>query len=250
LIVYVNGDSYAYMSDGKRYSEYLGDLLQCPSINAAISGSCNERIFRTALRDLIRLKKEHADIVAVISLSFTVRTEIWHRNPERQDKWKQSGDGDFISIKPTIQKNWIEKIKDSTAELLPIYKDYAVSWLTWYDVEAETTKLLQNILLFTTWCRSNNIRYVIISGPLQQSINFSAPFVETFYDKVKSDPQVLDIFNFSFTEWSNQQGFTPIDDHTQEIDGKTYIIGHQGEQAHQAFAQLLVDHIHPLSYNT
>ena len=56
MIVYVNGCSYATVSDGKRYSEFLAESLGATAVNAAVSGSCNNRILRSSQRDLINLK--------------------------------------------------------------------------------------------------------------------------------------------------------------------------------------------------
>jgi len=244
MIVYVNGCSYASISDGKRYSEYLAEHFNCDSVNAAIPGSCNSRILRTSLRDLINLKKQHKDIVAIISLSFVLRTEVWNRDPNRQDRWKQSGDGDFISMQFTGAHDWKKKLdkghvdwKISGTQL----RNYGKSWLIWYDVESEITKLLQQIILFTAWCKSNAIKCVLFSGPLQESIDFESPFVKPFYDVVQEDTSVIDIFNKSFTEWCKLAGHTPIDKFTMQIHGNSYACGHHGAAAHRDWAKFLIE---------
>lgn len=245
MIVYVNGCSYAAASDGKRYSELLAESLGCRSINASISGSSNDRILRCSLRDLINLKKQHNDIVAVISLSFILRTEVWDHDPTRQDQWKNSGDGDFISYQFAETKNWFDNISSDIFDPSYIpkkYYDYGVNWLTWFDIEAETTKLLQQILLFTHWCKYNNIKYVIFSGPLQEPVSFDAPFISPFYEQLQLDSNVIDIFKYSFTEWCITRGYEPIDEctMTMTIHDKTYNCGHHGEAAHRAWADYLL----------
>ena len=233
MMIYVNGDSYATMSDGKRYSEFLGEHYNCASINNAISGSCNSRILRTSLRDLMELKKIEDSIVAVISLTFLLRTELW--DTLYQNKF--INDGDFKSVQTTLSKRWFYD-----KESLPInkYKDYLEQWLRWYNVEAETVNLIKEIILLTSWCRLNGIRYTVFSGPPQEPIDFQTPFVESFYKEMINDANVMNIFTNSFTEYCNLNGFVPIDNHTQEIHGTTYAIGHHGEKAHKAFADHLI----------
>lgn len=235
MIVYVNGDSYTKVSDGKRYSEFLSEHFNCPSINAAISGSSNCRILRTSLRDLIELKQAHDDIVAVISLTFPLRTEIW--DPEVKDNHFVN-DGEFVSIQTTQSKRWFY---DNESVAPSRYQSYIKEWLRWYNIEAETVELLREIVLLTTWCKYSKIKYVIFSGPLQEIVDLESPFVRSLYAEVSKDPNVIDIFKESFTEWCVKQGHQPIDDFTQEIHGKTYIIGHHGEAAHKDFANFLFE---------
>jgi hypothetical protein len=235
MIIYVNGDSYTEMSDGKRYSEFLANRFDCKFMDAAISGSSNSRILRTSLRDLISLQKQHDEIVAVIGLSFTIRTELWDPNiiNNRFEK-----DGEFVSIQPTINKDWFKNKKSNVNSL---YKSYADEFLRWFNPEAETVNLLKEILLLTTWCKYNKIKYVIFSAVLQEPVDLESEFIKSFYDNVAQDKNVLDIFKFSFTEWCLEKGHIPIDQYTQEIHGKKYNIGHHGEKAHQDFANFLFE---------
>jgi hypothetical protein len=110
-----------------------------------------------------------------------------------------------------------------------------------YDVEAETINLLKEILLLTTWCKYNKIKYVIFSGPLQEPVDFEFPAIKPFYQSVAEDPYIIDIFKNSFTEWCLNRGHSPIDDYSQIIHGKTYDIGHHSEDAHKDFANYLFE---------
>jgi hypothetical protein len=235
MMVYVNGDSYACISDGLRYSDVLGANFKCETMNSAIAGSSNPRIFRTSLRDLIRLKSQHDQLMAVVSLTFPLRTELWDAGLSQN---RFVNDGEFTSIQTTVSKSWFYASETSDH---PRYKKFIDQYITWYNVEAETMKLLQEIILFTTWCKHNDIRYVIFSGPLQEPVDVTAPFIQDFYAEVCKDPNVINIFENSFTEWCTGRGFTPIDEYTQEIHGRTYDIGHHGEQAHRAFANYLME---------
>jgi|688.fasta_scaffold17000_15 hypothetical protein len=239
MIVYSNGDSYsAYNPDIKKYCDFLGDKLNCQVINSAIPGSCNDRILRTSIRDLMSLQKKHKDIVAVISLSFTIRSELWLKD-HSYSKWKNSNDGDFFSCQFTLSHDWFNDKNKKVVN--DIYKQYAKQWLNWFNIEAETTKLLHQLVLLTSWLKTNKIKYVILSSALQEPVDFTSPFISSFYDELINDSNILNIFEQSFTEWCNEHGFAPINDYLQSIHGKTYIIGHRDQLAHQAFAEYLLE---------
>jgi hypothetical protein len=241
MLIYVNGCSYARISGGKTYSDFLGEQLNCPSINAAHPGSCNSRIIRTSLRDLILHKKTHNDIVAVISLSFLIRTEMWDLTHSNQ-QWREYNDGDFFSEQFVETLDWYTA-DDNTrvANVDKKYKEFAISWLSWYNVEAETVKLLQNLILFTGWCEKNNIKYIIFSGPQLESIDFNAPFVESFYSQLIENDNIINPFKYSFLDWCTAQGFAPTEPVQYFINGEVKAAGHQGESAHKAWAQYLIE---------
>lgn len=235
MIVYVNGDSYTKISDGKCYSDFLGEHFGCSSINVAISGSSNSRILRTSLRDLIELRQTHDTVIAVISLTFPLRTELWDQDIINN---KFVNDGEFVSIQTTQSKRWFY---DNESAEPSRYQSYVKEWLRWYNIEAETVELIKEIVLLTTWCKYSKIKYVLFSGPLQETVDLESPFIKSLYAEISKNPNVIDIFSDSFTEWCVRRGHKPIDDHTQEIHGKTYTIGHHGEAAHKDFAKFLFE---------
>lgn len=235
MIVYVNGDSYAVTSHGKRYSEFLGEHYKCKVINAAISGSSNSRILRTTLRDLIQLRSQN-HVVAFISLSFLMRTELWDPNIVHN---KFLNDGEFTSIQPTHSKSWFYDKMDLVDSK---YKDFCKQFLLNYNVEAETTKLIQNILLLSSWCKQNQVKCIIFSSALQEPIDYTAPFIKDFYKEMVNDKNIINIFEFSFTEWCLSHKFVPISAYTQNIHGQDYDIGHHDEEAHRAFANFLIEY--------
>lgn len=240
MIVYVNGDSFPYMSDGKRYSDYLSEAFNCESVNSSIGGSCNSRIIRTTLRDLIELKKKDPDILAVISMSFTIRTELWDEETQA-GYWKQCNDGGFASYSFAVGTHWFTDGIITNKGIPATMQAYAKQWLINFDIEAETTNLLSQCLLLTNWLKSNNIKYVLLSSCLQEPIDFNAPFVKPFYTELFADPRVINFYNFSFTEYVLSKGHTPIDVGVQEIHGKKYNTGHHGDLAHKEFANYLIE---------
>jgi len=226
------------MSDGKNTGEFLAAKLQTTVINNSILGSSNERIFRTSLRDLINLKKTtNEKITAIVGLSYIYRKSIW--DPLGQDdRWKQSNDGEFACYQIFQGENWLEKLfKNQSFNNMPEHlKKYSKEIALFYNPEAEVTNLLQSVELFSTWCENNNIDYIIFSGPRQEDIiDFTAPFVEPFYNSVVIKKNVLNLFEFSFCEYCASQGFKGFD---FEIFGK---YAHHGQAAHEKFADFLIE---------
>jgi hypothetical protein len=80
--------------------------------------------------------------------------------------------------------------------------------------------------------KQHGIDYLIYrSCPIEKFT--SAHLLDTFRDSVDTDPGMLDLFNFSFTGWCIEQGYTPID----SLDRPE--LGHPSLEAHQAFGKLL-----------
>lgn len=241
MLIYVNGCSYSKISSGKRYSDFLGKQLDCPTINVAHPGSCNSRILRTSLRDLMLHKQTHSDIVAVISLSFLLRTEMWDKG-HTNGQWRMYNDGDFFSEQFSDSTDWYNSSDSKkVTNIANRYKQFAISWLSWYNEEAATTTLLQNLILFTSWCDLNNIKYVIFSGPLLNSVDFTAPFISSFYSHIIENKNIINPFENSFLEWCDNQGFAPFGKEHYIVNNKTKPCGHQTEEAHKAWAQYLLD---------
>ena len=92
-LIYCNGDSY---SDGnykdsagnpvlenRTYAHVLGKKTAGFVINKATTGSCNRRIVRTTISDLLTQRQLNPEqkIIALLGLSFELRSELWHDNP-------------------------------------------------------------------------------------------------------------------------------------------------------------------------
>jgi len=150
MIVYSNSDSYGVESTtNNRYSEFLAKTLNAAVINSGKSGSCNQRIFRTSIRDLIKLRasEPNKEILALICLGAMYRTEWW--DPNYIPKHNET-DGHFSSLQ-------IHSLKNNAT-------NFAKEWFKLFDDEAEQTNLLMNLVLFTTWLKNNNIKYIIFAG--------------------------------------------------------------------------------------
>lgn len=236
-MLYVNGDSYMIQSTGKNTGDWLSENLNMPVINKSITGSSNDRIFRTSLRDLLNLKKDHKNITAIVGLSFIYRKSIW--DPIGQlEKWKNQDDGEFASYQMFTELDWVSRLRLNKKfnKVPPHILNYSKEWARLFDPEAEMTILLQEIELFSTWCESHDIKYCIFSSPRQEDIiDLNAPFIKPFNDALSTKRNVLNIFEFSFLKFSEDNGFIGFD---YDRHGK---YAHQGEAAHKKFAEFLLD---------
>lgn len=240
-LVYVNGDSYALgwlPKHHKIYGNHIADYFNSQFINNAIRGSSNSRIFRTSLRDLMDLKEKNKNILACISLSFISRTEIWDIDHPREH-FKNTNDGDFFSIQidTTENNNWFRLFPDTEKKYFNFLKQNTI----WYNIEAETVKLLEKIILFVNWCENNNVDYIIFSPMYQDTVDFSTPFIFNFYKEIKKNKRVLDPFEFSFLEWCLNRGHEPVDNYKAVVNGKQYQVGHMGISGHEDFAKFLLE---------
>ena len=104
-LVYLNGDSHSAPQKFKIYGEYISEYYKSSFINHSINKSSNNRIFRSSLRDLLSLKAQYKNILACVSLSYIMRTDLWDRD-HTDERWRSTinNDGDFLSLQPFLGK--------------------------------------------------------------------------------------------------------------------------------------------------
>ena len=224
MILYCNSDSYGVMSTTKnRYGEFLADKLNARLINNGISGSCNKRIVRNSLRDLIQLKNQTTEkILAVICLGALNRSEWWDLDYVPSDN---DTDGHFRSftirgVKPT-----------------QVHYKHSQEWFKIYNDEAEQTNLFVDLVMLTNWLKSSDIDYIIFAGNTitYQKIAYDDIFIKSFSDIILADQYILNINNFSFATFCIEKGHVPFDYNLYNIHG------HHGELAHKEFADFLLE---------
>lgn len=222
MIVYANSDSYGVCgTTDNRYPEFFAQELGAKLINSGKSGSCNQRIFRTSIRDLIKLRESNPDeeILTLVCLGALHRTEWW--DIKYQPKYNET-DGHFRSLQVfSLDNNSPQWVKE---------------WFKIFDDEAEQTDLLMKLVLFTTWLKNNNIKYIIFAGNniSYKKIAYDDVFIKDFSNKIFNDPDILNINNVSFTKYCLSLGHVPYD-YAQYQEN-----GHHGEPAHRDFSKFLL----------
>lgn len=218
MIVYSNSDSYGVLSDikGQVYSKFIAEHFNATLINSGKPGSCNDRIFRTTVRDLLELTTNNKEeILVLISIATSYRFEYWSNTADKND-------GHFKS-----ELFWDPSVdtKNLSKELLLLYNE-----------DAEITKLYCNLVLLTTFLKSLGVKYLIWSGSnTYKNIDFQAPFVNNFFKMIQNDKNVIPFDKFNFCSYCLGNNHVPYDydlykDH-----------GHHGASAHKDFANYLIE---------
>jgi hypothetical protein len=243
MIVYSNSCSFGAADQGHLvYGDLVAKHYNGQCINRGQSGASNRRIIRTALRDLVDLRQQ-GPVTALIGLTFVSRTELWQ-------PWLPAdhNDGHFCSIEIDHKKvDW--SLQGLVNTIVPdVYKladqrvqDYYKNWLIHYNPESAVTDLLCDVIMFTGWCRANDIAYCIFSNPdvlpNDNVVGYTSPFISTLRQQVLQDPNVVDLWQFSFGTYALENNFIP----------KDYAIykqhGHPGAEAHEFFSKYLIEHL-------
>jgi hypothetical protein len=251
-LVYCNGDSY---SDHRyhptllnnTYVDVVAEYCQGFAINSAISGSCNRRIIRTTLHDMILQRKlnPNQQIIALIGLSFEIRSEIWVDDIDaidptesnfkthvfsKQINWKEN----LLSGK-SIDSQPIDKIKNK------FYDQFSRGRAYFYSPYAERINLLADLVMLVSVLKSLNVQFLIFQSPAAEKLE-TEYLLNFFKEQLKSNPGIFDLETFGFCNWCFNKKFMPID----FLDRPE--IGHYGPDAHRAFAeQVLIPKLEELS---
>ena len=203
------------------YSDFIAKHLNAELINHGIGGSCNERIFRTSTRDILKILDKHNanNILVLIGLTNTFRGEFWSTTPALHQ------DGHFESFTSSIVDN-----------------SYTREFYRMYDQEGAITNLLSQLVAFTGWLKHLNIQYLIWTNtPHLKPINFAQNFVKSLYKNISQDAGILSLFDFNFCDFSQQNNY-------QTFDRPYDQGGHPNTHAHKHFSDFLITKL-SLSFN-
>ena len=243
-LIYCNGDSYSndryHMSlVGKTYANVVGEYCHGFVINAAESGSCNRRIIRTSLHDLILQRQLNPlqKIIALISLSFELRSEIWIDNLIS----KQPSESNFIPHTFSDQINWRENLLNNKDIETPnkykldtkFYKKFSQGRAYFFSPYAERINLLTDLIMLKSTLDSMNIDFLIFQGPKAEKLE-SDYLLDFFKQQIAMDQRIFDLETFGFCDWAHEQKFTPLDFFDRPE------IGHYGPDAHCRFANTVL----------
>jgi hypothetical protein len=255
-LVYCNGDSYSDQGHlpillNKTYANAVASACNGFVINKAISGSCNRRIIRTTLHDMILQRKLNPSqkIIALVGLSFELRSELWvndllpsapeesnfvthhfSRDADWRKKLLQDKDiGSSVNVRrvPTIETQYL--------------KEYGRGRAYFFSPYSERINLLADLIMLTSVLDSLNIDFLIFQSPKAELLE-SDYLLDFFKDQISTDPRIFNLENFGFVNWCHENRFIPMD----YLDRPE--IGHYGPDAHRAFAeQILIPKLKELS---
>jgi hypothetical protein len=257
-LVYCNGDSYSNNNyhESLRKSTYdfiVADALNGFNINNAVSGSCNRRIIRTSVADLVEQREINPSqrIIALIGLTFDMRFEFWNekflKTPLHQINDTNSVfEGDFLSLQFTTMPNWFSVLrKGIRIQKLPKNTDInfkkkffdMLNNVTafFFNPSAEVINLFCDLIMFRALLDTLNIEFLIFNcAPTDVTYTDNA-LIEHFSKIVFKDSRFIK-FNegFSFCSYLADKKFVPLDSvHNPSI-------GHFGSDAHEHFAKTIL----------
>jgi len=247
-LIYCNGDSYSdedYHPSLKNntYAYTVGEHLQGFVINHAKSKSCNRRILRTSVHDLIHQRQLNPEqkIIALISLSFDIRSEFWieDANPTRV------AESNFQTHIFTREYNWRELLlagKDIDPTIInnrpdkKFFDKYSQGRAYYYSPYAERANLLCDCLMFQALMNQLNIQFLMFQGPKAEPLE--SEYLIDFFKSQLQKENFFDFETFGFVDWCyQQQRFEHLDIGRPET-------AHYGPDAHRAFAkEILIPHL-------
>lgn len=239
-LIYSNGDSYSndqYHAslNNKTYANIVGEHCNGFVINSAVSGSCNRRIIRTSLHDLILQRQQNPSqkIIALINLTFELRSEIWI------DDLRSSShvESNFVTHKFSDQSNWRENLLNGRSIATPksvnvdttFYEKFSQGRAYFFSPYAERINLLADLIMLKSTLDSMQIDFLIFQGPTAEKLETDY-LLDFFKQQIANDQRIFDLETFGFCNWCHKQKFIPLD----FTDRPT--IGHYGADAHHAFA--------------
>lgn len=246
-LIYCNGDSYSADSptlNKKTYSHIVGKHLNGFVINNSVAGSCNRRIIRTSVHDLVNERKLNPDqqIIALIGLSFELRSELWNENK----KAFAPAESNFENFHFTKEPNWRDMLLKGMDIALnkhrsdqDFFDKVSQGRAYYYSPYAERANLLCDLLMFQSLMQQLNIKFLVFQSPMAEKLE--SEYLIDFFKSTLNSKNFLDFETFGFVNWCNQQGFEPLDFKDRPE------IGHYGIDAHRAFAeQILIPHLEKL----
>lgn len=212
--LYVNGDSWTWGSElGDESPEYrnkvnfaglLSSNYQLSLTNGSAPGSCNQRILRTSLQDITRLKNNNQNPLVIIAWSNIIRFELFSE----------------------VQKKWIDFFPNSRYE-----KDKRVMDLfygEYYDEEAQFELFITHITSLQSFLEKNNIPYLMVNV-FGNDQAYKATVKNKLYQKMVNLDNYLGIDLMSLTKSYPNIEFGPRN--------------HPLEQGHTIIADFLKTHI-------
>lgn len=251
-LIYCNGDSYSDENYdpslvGKTYAHVVAQSAGGFAINHALSGSCNRRIVRTTVHDILHQRQlnPNQQIVVLLGLSFELRSELWIDDIQnnirpvesnlrthtfsRQVSWRDNllNDCDIATDNPyKLNEKFFKKFSEGRA--------------FFYSPYHERINLLTDLIMIRALFEQLDIDFLIFQSPRAEKLE-SDYLLDFFKDQIAGDKRIMDVETFGFTDWCYEKKFTPIDMPDYPA------IAHYGPDAHVAFAeQFLIPHLKSL----
>ncbi|MDC3304978.1 hypothetical protein OAV13_00490 [bacterium] len=207
----------------KAWPKKLADSLAFKHVNLAISGASDDRVVRTTLEYISKLKKSHKfnprKIFVAINWPGLHRTELYQTSDEEPGFWDDGWMPMVIGNEETYKTQ-------CSQSAFAFYK----TWVIRQNNHQATIKFYSNILLLQNLLIANNIKYLFWNSSMTVPDNFPHYLNEINH---KRFPHILEKEK-CFTEMLELNGFK------HSLFAKW---GHYGEDAQEWFADFLKTYI-------
>lgn len=208
----------------RAWPKKLANLLDSKSKNLAISGASDDRVVRTTIEYLGKLKNrsdyDPSKIFVVVSWPGLYRAEIYKNSDNERGFWDEGW-------MPIVAGNE-ETYKEQCSKLAFLYYK---SWVIRQNHYQASTKFYSNVLLLQNILISNKIKYLFWNSCGTVSLNKHEHYHNELYHK--RFPFILDK-NKSYTDLLELNGFR---------HSPFAVWGHYGEDAQEWFADFLYRYI-------
>ena len=206
-LIYCNGDSYSdenYHATYKNnvYPDFVARSCHGFVLNKAISGSCNRRIIRTTVHDMIHQRQINPEqkIIALVGLSFELRSEVWADNIIER---KYPEESNFVKHSFTRQIDWRENLLSHIDIDTPVtgnkfdqefFKKYSDGRAYFFSPYAERINLYCDLIMLRTLLESINVDFLIFQSPKAETLQ-SDYLLDFFKNQLKNDSRFFDFEN-------------------------------------------------------
>lgn len=241
--VYINGDSYCATSDRgfescfidpkdsteKVFSDYIQDTFpNLTVVNSAIAGSNNDRIFRSTIEEIYNLKKQNKRVLLIVGFSYCSRQEVVYKGNKKSL---------LDTISDHMHRDFLEVTHPLTTLDRVVHEDNNEYYQTLLDNQDRTQQVLEfctKLLMFTGWCKSNDIEYFLFSGANnrdQARCKWDMIKSTQVYKNIIEDPNIHEFFSLSMPTFATNNNL------------ETTTTGHMFADGHEKFAKYIVGKI-------
>jgi hypothetical protein len=241
-LIYCNGDSYSDENyheslPGKTYANTVANYCNGFVINNAVSGSCNRRIIRTTVHDVIQQQQLNPKqkIIVLIGLTFELRSELWineimHNKNEVESNFKPHRFSDQINWRDNLLADLNIESPNHYQLNEKFFKKFSEGRAFFFSPYAERINLLTDLVMLRALLESLNINFLIFQSPKAEKLE-SDYLLDFFKKQIALDKRFIDLEEFGFVDWCCNKKFTPLD----YLDRPN--LGHYGVDAHKTFAE-------------
>jgi hypothetical protein len=169
-------------------------------------------------------------IFAFISLSYEIRSELWHEDA----KTSKPVESNFKTHVFTKKDNWRTLLLNNedigfSKKNNEFHNKYSTGRAYYYSPYAERINLMCDLVMFQSLMAQLNVKFLMFQGPVAEQLE--QEYLLDFFKLQLSNKNFLDFEKFGFTNWCFDRGFEPLDFKTRPT------VGHYGADAHKAFAE-------------